>query len=119
MITAKEKAEKSDKMKSEFLAQMSHEIRTPINVVLGYTEYLDDLFGEPKVPEVVDCFNGINLSSNRIIRTIDLLLNAAELKTDSYQVNFVTIDLDKEILNKLFQEFQFSAKQKRIRTDIQ
>jgi len=112
LIKAKEKAEESDKLKSEFLAQMSHEIRTPINVVLGYTEFLNDLFGDINDPEANDCFDGINLASKRIIRTIDLLLNAAELQTGNYQPHFVTIDLDTDILNKLYHELQLSAKQR-------
>ncbi|MCF8241769.1 MAG: PAS domain S-box protein [Melioribacteraceae bacterium] len=109
MIKAKEKAEESDKMKSEFLAQMSHEIRTPINVVLGYTEYLNDLIGDKKDSETDDCFTGINLASKRIIRTIDLILNAAELQTGTYQPNFVTLNLDTEILNKIYREQRLTA----------
>ena len=112
LIKAKEKAEESDKMKSEFLAQMSHEIRTPLNAVLGYTEYLSDLFGEPKDSEVIDCFSGVNLAANRIIRTIDLLLNTAEFQAGSYQPRFHQIDLDKDILNKLYKEQLQNAKQR-------
>ncbi|MBF0322655.1 MAG: response regulator, partial [Magnetococcales bacterium] len=37
---AKERAEKADLAKSEFLATMSHEIRSPMNVVLGMAEVL-------------------------------------------------------------------------------
>ena len=112
LLKAKEKAEESDKLKTEFLAQMSHEIRTPINVLLGYIEYLDDLYGEPKVPEAVDCFDGINIASHRIIRTIDLVLNAAELQTGTYQAKFIKIDLDTEILHKLYKERFLSASQR-------
>jgi len=112
LIVAKERAEQSDKLKSEFLAQMSHEIRTPLNAVLGYVEYISDLFGEPKNSEVVESFSGVNLASNRIIRTIDLILNAAELQTGNYQPSFQQIDLDKEILNKLYKKQLLIANQR-------
>jgi len=109
---AKELAEQSDRLKSEFLAQMSHEIRTPINVVLGYTDYLNELVGENKDSETDDCFRGIKLATKRIIRTVDLILNAAELQTSGYPPNFITVDLDSDILNKLNHEYEQFAEQK-------
>jgi len=86
-----------------------HEIRTPINAELGYVGYLSDLISESKDSEVIDCFNGKDIASQRIIRTIDLLLNVAELQTGSYQPSFHQIDLDTEILNRLYRERSLSA----------
>ncbi|MFA7229465.1 MAG: PAS domain S-box protein, partial [Melioribacteraceae bacterium] len=75
LIREKERAEESDKLKTEFLAQMSHEIRTPINIMLGNVDYLSDTFGDNMDSEARDCFEGIDLASKRIIRTVDLILN--------------------------------------------
>ncbi|MDP2039394.1 MAG: PAS domain S-box protein, partial [Ignavibacteria bacterium] len=112
LIVAKEKAEQSDKLKSEFLAQMSHEIRTPINVMLGNVDYLQGLFDENMDADTRDSFNGIDLASKRIIRTVDLILNTAELQTSGYKPDLQKVNLDSEILNKLYYEHQLSAKQK-------
>jgi signal transduction histidine kinase len=112
LIAEKEKAEQSDKLKSEFLAQMSHEIRTPFNAIIGNVDYLNESFGDKMDSDARECFAGIDLASKRIIRTVDLILNVAELQTSGYKSRFVKVDLNLEILNKLYQEYQLYAKQK-------
>ncbi|MDP3581895.1 MAG: PAS domain-containing sensor histidine kinase [Ignavibacteria bacterium] len=112
LIEAKERAEESDKLKSEFLAQMSHEIRTPLNIILGNADYLNESFGETMNADAHKCFEGIELASKRIIRTVDLILNISELQTSRYIPDLRKVDLHSMILSKLYQEHQLSANKK-------
>ena len=38
---AKEQAEESERLKSDFLSNMSHEVRTPMNAILGFIEFIE------------------------------------------------------------------------------
>jgi PAS domain S-box-containing protein len=115
LIEAKERAEQSDKLKSEFLAQMSHEIRTPLTVIVGNVGYLNDFFDDQLDSDTKGCFNSIETASERIIRTIGLILNSAELQTGGYKPKFVKIDIDKKILKKLYREHLFIADKKALK----
>ncbi|HLN56638.1 MAG TPA: PAS domain S-box protein, partial [Bacteroidales bacterium] len=42
LISAKEKAEESDRLKTAFLHNISHEIRTPLNAIVGFSTFLND-----------------------------------------------------------------------------
>ena len=114
IIEAKEKAEKSDKLKSQFLAQMSHEIRTPINSILNFSTLLrEDLEG--KVDEDLEIgFSIMQNAGRRIMRTIDLLLNMSELQTGTYEMNPRQLNLRKELLDSLYLEFKIVAREKKL-----
>lgn len=113
LIKAKDLAEQSDKLKTEFLAQMSHEIRTPINVIASNVNFLADEIKDKIDPqEYDDCFDAIYFASRRIIRTIELILNISELQTKIYEPHFEKLDINTEILEKLFVENCSSAEKK-------
>lgn len=114
LVRAKEEAEKSDKLKSEFLAQMSHEIRTPIHIVTSSLAFIKEGIKNKIDEDDIELFENIEISAKRIIRTIDLVLNVSELQLGIYKLSFSVIDLDKSILSRIVSEYIQLAKQKNL-----
>lgn len=112
---AKEKAEESNKLKSEFLAQMSHEIRSPINTILNFTSLLESDFIKKNNDEVQESFKVIRSAGSRITRSIDLILNMSEIQTGTYDYRPKNIDLINDVLKKLKNEFIKLAESKGIK----
>ncbi len=113
IIRAKEKAEKSDKLKSEFLAQMSHEIRTPLNVILNFSSILKEELQSVVDDELKSAFDVISMEGRRIMRTVELILNMSELQTGNYSFRSTSVNLSK-VLKKFHHEFEPLATSKRI-----
>jgi PAS domain S-box-containing protein len=114
LVEAKEHAEQSDNLKSEFLAQMSHEIRTPLNVILSFTGIMKDELQEQVDDELKNAFDVIEDEGKRIMRTVELILNMSELQTGSYSYRAKQIDLFKDVLQKVHKNFQIIADEKKI-----
>lgn len=112
MKIAKEAAEESDMVKSHFLAQMSHEIRTPINAILGYTQLIREQIEPHLDDELRSDFDIIESASQRLMRTIDLILRMSEIQTGNYQFIPREINLETEILENLYKQFKISAEKK-------
>ena len=85
---AKEKAEKAGLIKTEFLAQISHEIRTPLFQITGYLDMAKTSIENGDISDTFKSFEEVQIASNRIIRTIELILSMAELNTGFYEPKF-------------------------------
>lgn len=94
--TAKEKAELSDRLKSEFLSQISHEIRTPLNAVISSASLIESEMMERADEFMRPLFESLKSGTKRIIRTVDLILNMAQIHTNTY-----TLIPEKICLNKI------------------
>ena len=113
LIIAKEKAEESDRLKSNFLAQVSHEIRSPLNIILSYNYMIREELKEKTNNEFEDAFEAINHSGKRLLRTIDLILNMSLIQTGKQEINIKALDLN-PLLKNLVNEFAPTAKRKKI-----
>ena len=94
---AKEQAEKSDRLKSAFLANLSHEIRTPMNGILGFSELLKN----QNLPEE-DRQNSLDLiikSGQQLLAIINDVLDLSRLETGQ-----VSLIRDKVNLTRLISD---------------
>jgi len=109
---------KADRIKTEFLAQISHEIRSPLNVILSYTSLVQEELQSTVKDQFNVYFTSIKKASTRIIRTIDLLLNMAEVQTGSFDFVPQKINLKDDIFNSLIKEYLILAKEKDIEIEF-
>ncbi len=117
MLLAKEKAENSDRLKSEFLAQMSHEIRTPVNTILSFSSLIKERLDDPENSAFSEYFSAITHGSERLIRTIDSILNLSQLQLGNYEAKFKNINLF-EIATRVVEEFKFKSAEKGLNLSI-
>lgn len=106
---ARELAEKAAQLKSDFLLQMSHEIRSPMNVILGSMDIIRDEIEEIGGLNLDTTFTAIENSGQRIVRTLNLILNMAELQTGNFMPHITQVDL-KQVLKKLAGEYLMKCK---------
>lgn len=108
LIKAKEKAESSNKLKDTFIANISHEIRTPLNGILGLASIISETYSQNILEDDKQLFDGIKDSSNRIIRTVDMILNYSRLQAGEFPISPKAIDIA-SICKKLVREFKVAA----------
>jgi PAS domain S-box-containing protein len=108
---AKEKAEESDRLKTEFLHNMSHEIRTPMNGILGFSNFLGDanLSNEKRNSYVKIIQN----SGRQLLVIIDDILEISTLETKQVVVKEEKTGLN-DLLFELFSIFDLKAKNAQI-----
>jgi len=112
------KSDRSDKLKSEFLAQMSHEIRTPINSILSFASILRNEFEDKLSEDLKTTFTIISKAGMRIIRTVDLILNMSEIQTGIYDYVKSDFDIVEEVLTPLYNDYSLRIKSKNILFNI-
>lgn len=118
IIEAKNQAEKSDQLKTFFLAQMSHEIRTPVNAILSFSNLIKDEVQENISNELKDSFQIIQSEGLRITRTIELILNMSEIQTGTYEVQPAEFDVLEDVLDSIRKEYTVFSKQKNLKIII-
>ncbi|MGB9665254.1 MAG: PAS domain S-box protein, partial [Ignavibacteria bacterium] len=111
MKAARELAELANKMKDTFIANISHEIRTPLNAILGYNELIKEITNDYLSQDEKNYFNVIRSAGDRLMRTIEMIMNYSRIVSGDLPVKKNKIALN-EILQNLCEEFKITANNK-------
>ena len=98
---AKEQAERSEYLKTSFLANISHEIRTPLNAIVGFSQ----LIAEVENPEdKAEFCRIIQENNNRLLHLVNELLDLSKIEANMVVFNLQPIGMN-ELLKTVYDSF--------------
>jgi PAS domain S-box-containing protein len=109
LLTARIKAEESDRLKTSFLQNMSHEIRTPMNAIMGFSELLPLEFDNKerlerfagiiyqRSSDLLDIINGVLDISKIESGQLPVCIEKFELKPVFYEIENLFAEYRKRI----------------------
>jgi PAS domain S-box-containing protein len=104
LISAKEKAEESDRLKTAFLHNVSHEIRTPMNAIIGFSTLLNETgVSNSERQQYTDI---IFQSGNQLLSIINDIVDLASLETGQVKLKLSQINLN-SVLKRLYDQFSY------------
>jgi len=89
---ARDRAERSDQVKSAFLASMSHELRTPLNAIINFTRFVSKGTLGPVNDEQVETLDNVIVSGKHLLNLINDVLDMAKIESGSLTL-FVSDDV--------------------------
>lgn len=107
LISAKEKAEESDRLKTAFLHNVSHEIRTPMNAIIGFSSLLNE---EGLVDqERIQYTDIISQSGTQLLSIINDIVDIASIEAGQIKVNMRMMNVN-STLRSLNDQFRIKER---------
>ncbi|MBK7028887.1 MAG: PAS domain S-box protein [Bacteroidales bacterium] len=93
LLTAKKKAEESERLKSAFLANMSHEIRSPMNSIVGFSELIED--EDLPAEQRHEFISIIRNSGKQLLTIINDIIDFAKIDSNQLTISPAEINLNR------------------------
>lgn len=116
MQQAKEMAEASSRLKTNFLNNISHEVRTPLNGILGVMSLLSD--PEMDAEERESLNEIVNISSQRLMQTITDYMDISLITAGNMEKSLKTVPVV-PVIEKLHNKFEHAISSKGLAFDLQ
>jgi signal transduction histidine kinase/ActR/RegA family two-component response regulator len=111
---AREAADRTNRIKDEFLAVLSHELRTPLSPILGWSRLLQQ--GTLEADRAATALKTIERNAQLQVQLIDDLLDISRILRGKLSLNIETVDLCTVILEAL-ETVRLAAEAKSIHLD--
>jgi len=113
--------EKIDNLKNEFFSIISHEFRTPFTAINNYLELIQMEIDNLKIdnPTINEYISTVQEGSQRILRTVGLIVNLAQAQTDKWLPEKRKFNLINEVIANSTQKFKEMAQTKNLCFEIE
>ncbi len=99
------RAQKSDQLKTVFLANVSHALRTPLNAIIGFSELLYQGGNDVPAEDRQQMLSQINSNGNQLLYFINELLELSNIEGGGVQFTRVAADI-RELLESYKSEVE-------------
>lgn len=86
--------ERSNELKSKFIATMSHELRTPLNSILGFSELLMEDCSHPLTSKQKRYATNVFNSGSHLLQLINNILDLAKIESGKMELNYESFPLE-------------------------
>jgi signal transduction histidine kinase len=107
LMSAKEKAEESDQLKSAFLASMNHELRTPLTHILGFSRLIQDA---SHTDNIKNYSSTIHNSGQHLLAIIEDIFSLAMSENMTVSIRLETVKV-KELMDQLAEILKMTLKE--------
>ncbi|MCF7827221.1 MAG: PAS domain-containing sensor histidine kinase [Candidatus Marinimicrobia bacterium] len=106
-------AEQANQVKDQFIANISHEIRTPLNSIIGFSDLFFQRYADMVEPKDKEIFGYIAKASERLMKTVDSILNISVLKAGAVPLHPRELNLN-ALVNSIVGQLNPRAVEKKL-----